>query len=703
MTERLAEDGVVPGPPERSGLVAQARARRPDGRPVNGDPIRPGVSPLTPPRGEAIPLGAPPASGPPPPPPPPPPAPPAPAPHGGNGRPSGPPLLGDGPAGAGDDEVPPPPGPPVLDLGAATAGDTPNGEGGRGWRRHLTKRRALLGGAVGAVLGGALWKGLSGGTDVAVPAPPPRRKKTISAKEAGGFANRDESFAASVGQPAPAAPVPGPTNVYPTASEAAAAAEVTVPTILATDPTLHMVRRMTWGPTPESVAEARSMGIDAWLASQLDPAKIPDPEGDAAWGTFPRANMSISQVQGSQERFSWDAMFEVGAATLARQVWSKRQLFEMMVDFWANHLNVSTPGNGAWDSAGSWHREVIRKHALGSYTDMLLAAGRHPAMLRYLSNDESKKDSVNENLGRELLELHTVGVASGYTEADVRNSAYILTGRTVGGEMDERGPWGEFTYDREMHWTGAVAVLGFTHANESADGGLDLGDAYLRFLAGHASTAQQIARKLAVRFVSDSPPQELVDRMAEAYLEGGTQIRPVLDIMFRSVEFWAAVGQKTRRPLENIVAATRAVGAKPGDDTKNAVEWLYWSSGEAGQRPLAWPAPNGYPDVQAAWRSANGLLVVWNTHRGLIGGWQKGLAYTPADQFIGDRPQFTVGEYVDGLCDRFCFQTFQPPHRDALLAFLDATADTPIGQVDMKNQVGHLAPLVLDAPYFALR
>lgn len=621
---------------------------------------------------------------------------------------------------AGDDAVPRPlersgptepagiPPAPVLDLAAVGAGPGPGPDGddapAGGLERFVTKRRALLGGALAAVLGAATWKGLSGGGDVAVPASPPRRTKAMSAKEAGGFDNRDQSFAASVGDAAPATPTPGPTNVLPTASEAAAAAQVTVPTILATDdPVLHMLRRATFGPTPESVDEAHAVGIDAWLAAQLDPESIPDGAGDAAWNIFPKASMSAAEVQASQERFTWDAMFEVGAATLARQVWSERQLFEVIVDFWANHLNVSTPGNGAWDVSGSWHRDVIRKHALGSFTDMLLASGRHPAMLRYLTNDDSKKDSVNENLGRELLELHTVGVGSGYTEADVRNSAYILTGRTVGGEMDMRGPWGEFTYDPEIHWTGAVTVLGFTHANESAAGGLDVGDAYLRYLAGHPATAQQVARKLAVRLVSDNPPQELVDRMAQAFADSGTQVRPMLDIMFRSVEFWAAVGQKTRRPHENVVASARAVGVKPGGNPRKFVEWLYWSSGEAGHRPLAWPAPNGYPDVQAAWRSANGLLVVWNVHRGLTGGWQEGAEYTPVDRLIGDRPAGTIGEYVDSLCQRFCFQTFQQPHRDALVAFMETGADTPTSSIDMKNEVGHLAPLVLDSPYFALR
>ncbi len=387
-----------------------------------------------------------------------------------------------------------------------------------------------------------------------------------------GFANQDDSYAAASGEIAAPA-VEARTLLFATAGEAAANTEVTVPTILRTDdPVLHLTRRATFGPTPELVAEVHDLGIDGWLAQQLDPMALDDPVADQAWAAFPWPARTRPPSGPRSSASDWDAMIEYGYATLARQVWSRRQLYEVMVDFWANHLNVPTPGPGAWDVASSWHNDVIRTHALGSFTDMLVAAMRHPAMLRYLNANASTREAVNENLGRELLELHTVGVSAGYSEDDVRNSAYILTGRTVTGEggMMGMGQESEFFYDPFKHWTGPVTVLGFSHENASAEGGLEVGDAYLRFLAAHPSTAQSIARKLAVRMVSDLPPQELVDRLAQAYLDSGTSIGAMLDILFRSAEFWAAVGQKTRRPLENVVASARAVGVLPGDDTFRA-------------------------------------------------------------------------------------------------------------------------------------
>jgi uncharacterized protein (DUF1800 family) len=372
-----------------------------------------------------------------------------------------------------------------------------------------------------------------------------------------------------------------------------------------------------------------------------------------------------------------------------------------MTDFWANHLNVTTPSNETWDNAASWHEGVIRAHALGSFTDMLLAAMRNPAMLRYLTNVGSRKDAVNENLGRELLELHTVGVASGYTEDDVRHSAHILTGRTV---ANDRGPGveGDFVYDPELHWTGPVTVLDFTHPNDTPDGGLEVGDAYLRHLAAHPATAQTIARKLAVRFVSDMPPATLVDRLAETYLAEGTAIVPVLSMLFRSAEFWAAAGQKVRRPLDDAVGSARVLGVEPAPEGDPLVHPLLWWSGQMGQRPLAWLSPNGYPEVHAAWRSASGRLTAWNYHRALVMGWDE-VPVVPPEELVAGRAQATVGEYVDSLCQRLCLQTFEPEHRDALIAFVGADAATPVAGSTLPDRVPYLVPLVLDSPYFLLR
>jgi uncharacterized protein (DUF1800 family) len=567
------------------------------------------------------------------------------------------------------------------------------------------RRRSVIAGIAGTAVGATALTatrflpdgdGLPEATDV--------RRSAEAPADAGGFANRDESYA-SIGQPAQisATQVAPPTLVYATAAEAAAAAEVVVPTILdPADPVIHLLRRTSFGPTPGLVDEVHAVGIDAWLAAQLDPIAIADPLADAVWAAHPLANADPATVQATTERYSWDAMFAFGKATLARQVWSNRQLYEVMVDFWANHLNVPTPGPGGWDVAPSYHRGVIRTHALGTFTDMLVAAGRHPALLRYLTAEQSTKDSVNENLGRELLELHTVGVASGYTEADVRNSAFILTGRTVvapGGTGQEAA----FRFDPGMHWVGPVTVLDFQHPNATAEGGLEVGDAYLRHLAGHPATAQTIARKLAVRFVSDMPPPELVDRLAAAYLDNGTAIVPVLDTLFRSVEFWSAVGQKTRRPLENVAASVRILEIVPQEDTVRSVDALYQAATRSGHRPLSWPAPNGYPDVHAAWRSAGNVVEVWNAHRMLIGDWDDGLSRPDPMGLVEGGPAATVGEYVDSLCQRLCFQAFQPAHRDALVAFLGGDPAAPIGRFVDNNEVLSVIALVLDSPYFSLR
>ena len=592
----------------------------------------------------------------------------------------------------------------------------------RDWRRwRPSGRRQLLGLAgVGAAAAWGLTKGLPGrGGSSTVPPPhgPTDRAVATKPSEAGGFANRDTSSTAGVEAEANAADA----NLYASAGEAAAKTKVTVPTILATDDAVkHLLRRATFGPNQPLVDEVHAQGIDAWLAQQVDPDSIDDSTAEQVFSQFPMAGMGPAEIQRSTERYGWDAMFEYGQATLGRQTWSRRQLYEVMVDFWANHLNVSTPGGTGWDVAPSYHENVIRRHALGSFTDMLLAAMQHPAMLRYLSNDLSDKDDVNENLGRELLELHTVGVASGYTEDDVRNSAYILTGRTVTSErsMMEMGEMGmddmsmgmsmgsfggDFMFEAAKHWIDPVKVLDFTHPNPTREDGMEVGDAYLRYLASHPSTARNIARKLALRFVSDAPPDTLVDRMAEAYLDSETQITPVLDILFRSGEFWAAVGQKVRRPLENAIASARAVEVQPGGDTKKGLENLYWQVGSMGHRPLAWPSPDGYPDVRQAWRSTSAVLQGWNLHRSLVQGWQEGLTYVPADQLVAGRPAATVGEYVDSLCQRLCLQTFAPPQRDALIAFTEHSAETPSADAWLGDMVNHLAPLVLDSPYFSLR
>jgi len=558
------------------------------------------------------------------------------------------------------------------------------------------RRQVIIGLGAGVVATGAVGSAaiVMGGGDGISAALGDAATSTRSPRDAGAFADRDASYTQSLGDSINLGAA-GLADTAGAAAEAAAKATPTSPNLLSRDPVLHLLRRATFGPTRALVDAAGKLGVDAWLDQQLDPGKIEDPVSDKALTAFPTVKMSTAQIRATVKDGDYLAQYELGQATIARQFWSNRQLFEVMVDFWSNHLNVTNPFDGGWDVRTSYDNDVIRKHALGKFVDMLKASARHPAMLRYLDNADSDRRSVNENYGRELLELHTVGIDGGYNEKDVRNSAYILTGRTVSNE-------GEFRYEANRHWIDPVKVLGFKDKNGSRSKGLDVGEKYLSYLATHPSTAKNIARKLAVRFVCDTPPNGLVQRLADTYLENGTAIAPVLRVLFRSQEFWIATGLKTRRPLENFVATARALGVAPGSDTRAGIEGLYFMTQRFGQAPLAWVPPNGYPDVAAAWRSAHATLAVWNAHRALIQGWERGLSYPKVEGLVGKRPA-TTGPYLDNLAARLVFQKVAGNHRKALLSFLSSKDNTAVRNSSLGGKVEHLAPLLLDSIYHALR
>ena len=554
------------------------------------------------------------------------------------------------------------------------------------------RRQVLLGLGAGAIAAGGLGSAYAAlGGDGLRPA---LAGGPVSPRAAGAFADRDASYGHALGEAADLG-AGGQADSPEAAARAAAEATPTRATPLSRDPTAHLLRRASFGPTQEEYAAATRLGISGWLDRQLDPEQLDDPVVEQVLGQLPTAGLSTAEIRASIPEYDWQAMWELGRATLARQFWTERQLSEVMVDFWSNHLHVTCPFGGAWSTRTSYDRDVIRAHALGRFSDLLHASARHPAMLRYLNNDQSHRRSVNENYGRELLELHTVGVDSGYTEQDVRNSAYLMTGRTVDGND-------EFFFEPDRHWIDPVRVLGFRHANPTRPGGLAAGDEYLRYLATHPATATSIARKLAVRFVADNPPTGLVERLAASYLDNDTAVVPVLRTLFSSVEFWIAVGLKTRRPLENLVATVRTLGIGPGPDTPGALEGLYWLTHRLGHAPLAWGPPNGYPDVAGAWGGAHGTLAVWNSHHALVNGWQDGLAFPAPESLVG-QPPATAGGYLDELAQRLLFQPLPGKHRRALLDLVDASADTPTGAAGLDRQAWHLVPVLLNSAYHALR
>lgn len=395
---------------------------------------------------------------------------------------------------------------------------------------------------------------------------------------------------------------------------------------------LLIINRFTGGWTQSMRAEVvRAGGIDRWFARQLSPDQLPDSHylhTGTWWSSNLADTLTTARRHSTDVESVWWANAHYQAWSLIRRIGSERQIQETMANFWEHHFHVPTDGG----ASGAYRQEygrMIRHLALGRFDVLLNAVSTDPAMGAYLGNATSTKSAPNENQGRELLELHTVGRAAGYTENDVKNSARILTGWRV----DIWNSW-IASYQPSAHWTGPVRVLGFAHANSSADGRA-VTKAYLDYLAHHPATARTIARKLAVRFVSDNPSNALVEHLASVYLVNNTAIAPVLKALVSSKEFLGSAGQKTRTPEEDVVATYRALGVTVTRPTKDesAANAVLWQTNQIGMTPFGWPRPDGRPDSAQAWTSVSRMLGSFDVHYTMSGGWwpKVGATYrTPA-------------------------------------------------------------------------
>lgn len=464
--------------------------------------------------------------------------------------------------------------------------------------------------------------------------------------------------------------------------------------ILSGDQDLHLLRRATFGSTPAMLADIRQRGSAAWLDEQLRPEQIGDSVMDSLLLRYPRISMTLAQLLALPEPRL--ASVDLVSATVARQIWSRRQLFEVMVDFWSNHLNIFTPHESTFLTKPIDDRSVIRPNALGRFENLLLASAKSPAMLNYLNNEDSEKVEPNENYGRELLQLHTVSPAAEYSESDVLNSARVMTGRST----DDLG---SFLYKKDSHYVGTVRVMTWSSANASATGGMAVGDSYLRYLARHEQTALALSRKLAIRFVSDDPPQALVEMLAGTYLDAGTAIVPWLQALFQSPEFANSVGQKTRRPTEDVVAAARALGMLPPTTGTKPIGQLSSDCARMGQPPLGEFEPTGYSDVALGWQSVSATLGLCNLHRKMTRGYPQGIPRPALSTLLAGPAMATHGAMVDRLTLALTGQTFRTDHRNALLTYAGMTAAQPYDQKAVDKWLSDLTELVLDSPYRKLR
>lgn len=383
---------------------------------------------------------------------------------------------------------------------------------------------------------------------------------------------------------------------------------------------LHLLRRFTYGINEQSTADARSMGSARnWFTWQLYPARTTDAAAETVKTWFPRLADSPAaawEKARKQDFNSWEYGLNFAQFTTARRILSRRQVLEVMTDFWSNLLYIPVGEDRSFPWRMSYDK-AIRDNALGTYRGLLRATVVHPAMSGWLNNSVNTKSGINENLGRELLELFTVGRASNYTEDDVKNSARILTGFKVK-VFDGYAA----SYNPQDHHVGKVNVLGFSHANTNPDGRAVV-NSYLDYLARHPATATKIARRLCVRFVSDNPSESIVNSVAKAYRLFDTSIRATLSALISHKDFQASRNAKVRTPVEDVINTIRVLEMQPTgvSHVDSLLRQSIWMSQGLGQYLHSWPRPDGFPETSSTWASPARVLRGWDIHYSLAGGW----------------------------------------------------------------------------------
>ncbi len=415
---------------------------------------------------------------------------------------------------------------------------------------------------------------------------------------------------------------------------------------------------------------------------------------------------------------------------------SPNQLEEVMVDFWFNHFNVSVTDNQARQFILSYERDGIRPHALGSFLDLLQATAKHPAMLTYLDNFQSsanpeaqtfsemmvedmgrparravgrlqkQKKGINENYARELMELHTLGVDGGYTQEDVTEVARAFTGwslyprlraqkfrqRIDQGRLVGIQQQGDFLFVAPFHDAEAKTVLGHRFP---AGGGLEEGEKILEILSQHPSTAHHLGRKMAVRFVSDNPPEALVNRLASTFQASRGDTRELLRTLVHSPEFWSAEAQrsKIKSPFELVISATRALNATIVP-RKPLYDWLK----DMGQPLYAYQAPTGFPDEGDWWINSGTLLTRMNFGLNLAQGEIPGVRYDQSALARFQDPKQALETYARQLLPgRPVEQAIEP---------LLPTAREFQNEAEKKNQhqtTAKMVGLILGSPEFQRR
>ena len=497
------------------------------------------------------------------------------------------------------------------------------------------------------------------------------------------------------------------------------------------------LNRLGFGPRPGQIAEFNALGstdaqrLQVWVDQQIDPAGINDATCDTriANAGYETLNKSLAQLWADHVASSpqWNVRiqpyYEVERATLLRAVWSKRQLLEVLADFWHNHFNVYGPDSWAAPVWSHWDRVVIRGNALGNFRTMLGQVAQHPAMLYYLDNYTSSNAGPNENWARELFELHTLGadhymgvirqnqVPTGpdgkpiaYVDDDVFEATRCFTGWTF--DFDT----GLFEYRSDWHDHFQKTVLGVSiYANQPA---LSDGNVVLDEVAFHPGTARHISTKLARRLIGDDPDPAVIDAAAavfEAESAAPDQLAQVVRTIVLHPSFLTTWGDKIKRPLEVVASALRAADGRfsfslAEDDTGT----LLWRYDQAGQPLFAWRAPDGFPDHKDDWQSATPRVMTWRVMNWLID------VRNPSDvhrlNVLGQTPTTvrTSNELADFWIHRIFGRPMPPAERQEIVEFMaqghNPDFDLPLdSDEDTRDRLRSMVGLILMSPSFLWR
>ncbi|WP_187265845.1 DUF1800 domain-containing protein [Alkalisalibacterium limincola] len=564
--------------------------------------------------------------------------------------------------------------------------------------------------------------------------------------------------------PPPAPPPPGPTPPGRIPRDGTSPGPGHPPPRIRADPRMRegssaplavrVLAKMGYGHSPQDLADFTAGGgsdaarLQAWIERQLDWASIDDGAVEArlAAGGYQTLGKSLPQLWSDHVRndpsytLRMQPAFETQRAAFVRAVHSRRQLRELMVEFWHNHFNVFGTDFSIGPVLVHYDRDVIRANAMGNFRDMLEAVARSTAMLYYLDNISNTRNGPNENFARELLELHTLGAENylglmnpfevppdpidpnypvGYTDIDVYETAAAFTGWSA-----RNGHWqypgendGTFVYRAAWHDQGPKFVLGmFLYPEQPA---LQDGHDVLDRLASHPGTARFVCRKLVRRLVADTPPEALVNSAAQVFRQhwrSPDQIARVLRHILGSEHFLQAWGHKQRRPFEVVVAAMRAIGTdftmRLGNPASNDLMWLYGFTGHA---PFAWPAPNGYPDTASAWNGSNALAMSWRVLNHLPERQDGEAPILPVVAISRSQvPNWTASALVDFWTARILRRPLASSRRQSLLQFMAQNGDPRTYVItdtdswaagDLKRHYNHqrlrtLVSLLLASPEF---